>query len=108
MFKPVELIRGDLRVELEYIGEGFSGDYDPDDSDDCELVRFYCSKRHGGEFEDIPDTSYCTRVPTTTDRETLERMAEVIMAELERAVSGGGNPKKAMEYMSWITADELK
>jgi len=108
MFQDVELVKGDLRVELVHVGEGLSGDFDSSDPDDVQLVRFYCSRRVGDAFEDFEDASYCTRVPISTERVLLERMASVIMNELERAVSGGGSPKKPMEAMSWITVDELK
>ena len=108
MTKDIELIKGDLKVEIVSIGEGLSGDYDPDDPDDVELLRFYCSQRTKDGFEDFDDASYCTRVPASTDTVLVERMAEVIMRELERAVDGGGSPKKPMEQMSWITVEELK
>ena len=36
----IELIRGGRKVEWIDIGEGWSGDYDPDDPDDIALLRF--------------------------------------------------------------------
>ena len=93
---------------MSILARGFSGDYDPDDPDDVPLVRFSCLKREGKEFEAIDDTSYCTRIPIDTERDVLKHLAEVVMKELKRAIEGGGNPKKAMEYMSWVTADELR
>ena len=48
-------------VEIEGIGEGFAGDYDPTVPDDAPLLRFYVSEfEEDGMPEAVPDGSYCT------------------------------------------------
>ena len=108
MFKPVELIENGLRVDIDYIGEGWSGDYDPEDPEDEPLVRFSCFKQEKGEWVELDDASYCTRVSKFEKQSVFEKLASAVMRELDRAASGGSNPKRAMEQMSWVTAEELK
>ena len=68
-----EVIRGDRKVEWVDIGEGWNGDYDPDDPDDTALLRFdvlELTNIHGlfsdspvMEWEVLDDASYCTQMP---------------------------------------------
>lgn len=62
---------GDLRMELEHMGEGYNGDYDEDDPDDVPLLRFaFMSRRldaplgedDGEEWEELELGSYCIEV----------------------------------------------
>lgn len=63
-----------LRLELTYIGEGLTGDYDPDDHCDVPLLRFYIQRYVGeGEWSDIEGGSYCTLIPADiTDVQCLQ------------------------------------
>ena len=57
-----------FQVLFESIGEGYNGDYDPDDPKDIELLRFTVFEKKDGEWEPIDDCSYCTLFPTNTPR----------------------------------------
>ena len=107
-FKEIEVRRGDLMAVWEYIGEGMSGDYNPDDPDDVELLRFSVSKFHpqteiGGQWIQLDDCSYCTQMPIDTDEAILRRALEVILD----AADTDASPKKEMEGLSWMKPEDF-
>jgi hypothetical protein len=76
----MELIRGNLKVEFDYIGEGLSGDFNPEDPLDIPLLRFYISKLNPeGEWEYLEKGSYCTGVHADTDLATVAKLLGMIM-----------------------------
>tara|TARA_Y100000034_G_C6904281_1_gene419116 strand:+ start:2184 stop:2564 length:381 start_codon:yes stop_codon:yes gene_type:complete len=98
------LTRGNRQVEWENIGEGWSGDYNSDDPDDVNLLRFHVLELNGeGEWEDMEDASYCTRMPADTPDNGLRRAAKIIMGQ----TWGESNIKKICEHLSWISPDDL-
>ncbi len=102
--KLPELIRGNVKVEWVNLGEGWSGDYDEDDPDDQNLLRFDVSKRGpDGEWEEVPDASYCTRMPADTDTHILENALLHIMDTIYDDVSNHGKAKRLCESLSWIS-----
>lgn len=101
----MELIRENVKVELEDIGEGISGDYNPDDPNDTPLLRFYVLRKdEDGEWQEYPDGSYCTQINAeTTSEERQREILEVIMDRVFDEVSGGvSSIKKACEELSWL------
>jgi hypothetical protein len=99
----MEVRRDNLIVEWEDIGEGISGDYNPDDPDDVELLRFTVLEFHkqsefGGQWTERDDSSYCTLMPVDTPDEILRRAAELILDAAESTES-----KRAMEELSWLS-----
>jgi hypothetical protein len=100
-FDQISVERDGFVLEWEYIDEGFSGDYDPEDPDDRQLLRFTIYKiLENGTNEQMDDASYCTLVEINTDRELLKSMGEMI---LQRFLDDYPNYKHSMEEMSWIT-----
>ena len=104
-----ELIDGFVRVQFEEIGEGFSGDYNPNDPNDIELLRFYVSVDFGnGEFEDLDDASYCTCFPVSASQELQDKAVQFIMDKVYQIIYDGypskdsKNVKKLCEKLSWI------
>lgn len=105
---------GFLLVEWESIGEGHCGDYDPDDPEDEELLRFSVYVRIPGHtyptagweaWEPVEDASYCTLMPVTASNETLEKAIRTIFAEYRRAICRypvSVSVKKMGEHLSWI------
>ena len=111
----MKLIRKDkhtgmsVKVEWEDLGEGISGDYNPDDPTDVSLYRFdIYAKTKGGDWQDIDDASYCTQVPVETDEKILKEGLKMIMVEIFDAVVQGASIKKACEQMSWISVKTIK
>lgn len=69
-----------LKVEWVDLGEGLDGDYNPNDPDDMELLRFDVSYREtrNDEWEAVPDSSYCTMVQNTTPPKVLKELLRII------------------------------
>jgi len=88
-----------FQVLFESIGEGYNGDYDPDDPKDIELLRFTVFEKKDGEWEPIDDCSYCTLFPTNTPRNIRLAAARLI---LDRVTDEGVSKKKLCERLSWI------
>jgi hypothetical protein len=97
-------LEGRVRVTLEYIGEGYNGDYNPEDSEDEPLIRFTVDKREPGAdyWEAVDDASYCTQLSIFLPRQQLESIARSILAEVTDPVLSGYSIKKLCERLSWI------
>jgi hypothetical protein len=94
---------GKVKVEIEWIGEGWDGDYDPDNPDDVPFLRFSVYKREDdGHWESIDDSSYCTLLPATVDEDIVMDAIKYIMGSVETYVCGGHPIKKVCEQLSWI------
>ena len=104
-----------IKVEFIDIGEGYNGDYDPEDPEDAELLRFDvyiqrdCSDDKLGEDDDewveVEDSSYCTYIHADTDKDKIEKAISVIFDEYKNCathIRNGGSVKKLGESLSWI------
>jgi len=108
--QKMELVKDDVMVEWETIGEGLDGDYDPDDSEDRELYRFSVLK-YDPEYDlwvGVDDASYCTYVEVGTDEGQLMALLEILMDEVYEPVMAGDSIKKLAERLSWITTEWIK
>lgn len=90
--------KGKYRVTLEWIGEGLSGDYNPDDPDDLPLLRFTVYKRFGGTWEQLDDGSYCTLLTTSL----TPAQAQAVLKRIWLRVSDATSPKRVCEALSWM------
>ena len=91
--------RDGTRVSFVDLGEGWNGDYDPNDPRDQELLRFDIARRDAdGEWEMVQDGSYCTRMPTDAPEATLRAALEYILDE----VCALPHIKRRAEELSWI------
>lgn len=98
------LVKDDVRVTLEDIGEGWNGDAEPGEAT---LIRFAVETLVDGEWEPVENSSYCTTVPTTAERLTLERMADAIMREVFDLVKRRESVKRVCEKLSWLSEESL-
>jgi len=123
-FKDIVVENRDLRcrVTLEWIGEGNSGDYNPEDPNDCPLLRFSVSrwykagespKSHftdyahdwvfdGDECVQVSDASYCTQLDARAPLAKLAKAARIIMDHVEGHVASETRIKKLCEELSWF------
>ena len=109
-FLDIDLRRGNHRVVIEYIGEGRSGDYDPEDPEDRPHLRFACFEHDGVTddldcddcWEHITDGSYCTLLTTDVPLQEIVRFAGILMDVLEN----NENPRKELEGLTWWRPDE--
>lgn len=105
---------GFLRVDWSNIGEGYCGDFDEDDPEDENLLRFdvyvrtpYCgdNAEDWEKWETVEDASYCTLMPASASEKTLEKAIRTIFAEYRRAICRypvSVSVKKLGERLSWI------
>lgn len=101
---------GNVLVEWENLGEGICGDYNPEDPDDVNYLRFYVSVKYDGEWVDIDDASYCTMMPADTDREILVKALKYLLSEFSEPLNADPycSVKSLGERLSWISPDWFK
>ena len=98
MERFIKVRKTDVEVELEYIGEGWGGDYDKDDPEDEPLMRF--TVKYKGE--ELDDASYCTALQATLEHEILLFAATEILDEVYDEVMDRHSIKRLSERLSWI------
>ncbi len=81
-----------MKAEFEYIGEGYSGDYEPLELGDRPLLRLYLFKKdEDGEWQEVEDGSVCTLVvagtPTNKLKEILRMVCMDFLSSTEQEVS---------------------
>ena len=105
----MQLIKEDVKVEWVQLGEGFSGDYNPEDPEDQELLRFDVSlwDEDCRAWREVPDASYCTLFPADATDEEKVKGLNYIMSTIFDAVQDGYTPKRACEHLSYINPDWL-
>lgn len=106
--EEIVVIKDDTIVAvLEDIGEGISGDYNPEDEDDVQLLRFSVYiKNEDGVYEQMDDASYCTQIPLSTPYGELARLCMIIFKEyrdVADAYKNGSSVKKLGERLSWLS-----
>lgn len=110
-FAEVDLVKQGVKVSIEYIGEGYHGDYDPEDPDDKQLLRFsvykWNAEPHICEWESVQDGSYCTYLPADLDVLDKAMVARIIMDEVFEPISKGTRPKRAMEHLSHLDENDI-
>lgn len=114
---PMALIRDNVKVELEDIGEGLSGDYNEDDPDDISLLRFSVYVKTDDPdyawadgWKAVDDASYCTNLPTDLSPEQTQVALNALMNEFHNVLHN--DPETSVkglgEQMSWIGPGDLK
>lgn len=96
-----------IRVDWYNAGEGWWGDYDPDDPNDANLLRFdVYIKNEIGEWEEVEDASYCTRTRADTTMVWLKDLGSTIYKRYVNAIDSYPiefSVKKIGEELSWIS-----
>ena len=107
-----------LRVDWINIGEGICGDFNPEDPEDVNLLRFdvYWAPNKDDnpdepiEWEEVEDASYCTQVPADTPKDELVRLLYIIFKRYAAVI--GDYPyasvKRLGEELSWIEPKRKK
>lgn len=98
--------KGTVMVEWEYLDEGHSGDYQPDDIDDEPLLRYTVYRKEGKEWLQVDDASYCTLVSILTPKEKLEKLARAVIVEVESKVESRQSIKRICEGLSHMDGTE--
>ena len=116
IIEPAVTVPGTVKVSLLRLGEGFGGDYDPQDPNDIELYRLdvlidtALADHHSvpGEPADAawfyPDGgSTCTAIPVTTDPDLTRDLLSGIADQVTAALTSGRSVRRAVEAASWTS-----
>lgn len=103
-FTPLTLERDGFRVTMEHIGEGYNGEYDPEDEQDERLLRFYCDTVEPvtGAWVEVEDASYCTMLPIFTPPTTL---CEFMLHILD-VLKSGKDVRRRLEEATHLTMED--
>jgi hypothetical protein len=109
----IALIKGDVKVSLEDIGEGWNGDYNPNDPDDQKLFRFSVWKSDGDPdfWTEVDGASYCTRLEVGVAEPDLIVALKFLMDKFYTPVMAEQSIRILAQQMSWLdqeTIDDLK
>jgi hypothetical protein len=125
---PIEVESDDreVMVELDWIGEGWEGDYCEDDPEDDPLLRYTIYRKYHanidpdkfenlcdgcgeeGEWVQVSDGSYCTQLNALLPEETLRKAAQYILNDIESDVRDLTRTKRRYEELSWISEDTVE
>lgn len=102
--EELKLVKDNVMVIWENMGEGLFGDYDEEYPDDENLLRFTVFVNEYGSWRQVDDSSYCTYVSADTDNEKLMELLNVLMNEFYDVLHYDiyASVKKIGERMSWI------
>ena len=103
---------GLVMIEWVNLNEGNSGDFDPDDPSDENLLRFdiYARESTDVEWEDPGDASYCTSMPASSSDEMLIKGLERILSNMDDTLQWflNRNHKRLCETLSWMEPSWFK
>jgi len=104
-----ELIRFPVKVEWVNMDEGLQGDYNADDPEDINLLRFDVSVFRDGEWVAKDDASYCTMFPADASPALQRRGLVALMSHFHDALAHDidVSVKKLGEELSWISSDDF-
>lgn len=124
-----EIVKGDVMIVLEDLGEGWDGDYNEEDPLDEPLLRFSCYVRGdllrryqdqapydveedqswlpNGEWSPLSNSSYCTQLNAEMEPHLKRHALEMLMGMLYDPIDSL-RPKKACEEASWIETCQVK
>ena len=90
---PVSISNNIVRADWYNAGEGLRGDYNPEDPDDINLLRFdiYINTAEhtaqNAKWSEVDDASYCTRTSANSTLENLTRLLYAIFKEYNNVLS---------------------
>jgi hypothetical protein len=104
------LTRHPVKIEFVNLDEGIFGDFDPDDIEDVNLLRFDVSQWNDEhkDWDEVPDGSFCTRLPANTSRVIFERALVTIMNLVYDDIVNTGKSKRNCEQMSWLCPKDFQ
>lgn len=100
-----------LRVDWVNLDEGYSGDYDPDDPEDVNLLRFDVYERGDPKesWNPVDDGSYCTMMPANAPIPILEKALRRIFDAYREHIDHfpGESLNRIGEKMSHISDEDI-
>lgn len=101
-FKEMELIKDNVKVTWNYIGEGISGEYNRNDEKDVQLLRFDIYHKNDGDWGYVENSSHCTNFLLNTSNELKQKGLETIMNLVFNNIQNGDSIKRLCESISHI------
>ena len=98
-----------VKVEWCNCDEGWWGDYNPENPEDENLLRFDVSVFRNGQWEEKDDASYCTQFPASASMAEKCQALQILGKEFDDALSSDidVSVKKLGERLSWISPASL-
>lgn len=105
----MQLTKDNVKVEWVDLGEGFIGDYDSNDPEDIEFLRYDVYVLIDDEWIIKDDGSYCTQFPTNTTQEQKLAGLQLLLNKFHSALSSDIEIpiKRLGEYMSSISPETM-
>ena len=99
----MELIKDNVMITWDNLGEGYHGDYNEDDPNDVNLLRFTVSVFDNGSWRPVDDGSYCTLVAANENDDRLWDLLNMLMDEFYKVLHHNiyASVKKLGEKLSW-------
>lgn len=96
------------QVEWTWIGEGYYGDWDRDNSTDDPLLRFYVLRwdKEEEEYVEMEDASYCTLLVADEVPDYLLKLMSDKIADA--VVYSSVSYKRRLEELTGVTKEELE
>jgi len=95
------IVRGNVRIDWVNLNEGLDGDYNPEDPNDINLLRFDVYRHDGNDWQAIEDGSFCTQVTACTQHHQLFEHLVHFLDTIYDDVSNHGRAKRLCESLSW-------
>lgn len=107
---PNEAVLENVKVEWVELGEGLCGDYDPNNPEDIEFLRFDVYVLRDNEWEWVNDASHCTRFPADATIQQRMRGLEILIKRFHEALHDDidVSVKKLAEELSWISLEDVE
>lgn len=96
----------DIRIHLDYSGEGYHGDYDPSDETDKQLLRCSVERYIDGEWQWLENASYCTYLTTDISKEQAMKALDFIARKIKSPIQEG-YWKRQCEEASWVSISDI-
>ncbi len=112
----VEVGRNDVKVMLEYIGEGFQGDF-VNNGIDMPLMRMSVVKKEYVEdgidhpdwnWIEVDNASYCTQIPVDTDEILMNDFCKIVVDRVYKSVMDEDSIKSLCRELSWANEAWIK
>ena len=102
---PIEVLNFGHKLIWTYDGEGYSGDYNPEDPEDVPLLRFTVMRvTDNATWECVEDGSYCTEISVDTEKEALI----VLGYDILHMWVLSDHSKRSLEAASWMLPKEKR
>jgi len=106
----ISLFDNDIKAAWINLKEGRDGDFNPDDPDDINFLRFQLFKwdEKANDYIEAPNSSYCSRVPVAISREKAIGLLDTIMETTKNELMWAGHAQETCEKLAQMEPSELE